>query len=89
MHKELRLRVSPKWMILALVAETMTACIPTRSRREAMDWSLVLVSQGIETRIEFNEEAGWQLAIPEHELERARDILQQYQAENRQWPWRQ
>jgi membrane associated rhomboid family serine protease len=76
-------------MILAIVAETMTACIPTRSRREAMDWSLVLVSQGIETKIDFDEETGWHLAIQEYELERARGILQQYQAENRQWPWRQ
>ena len=76
-------------MILAIVAETMTACIPTHSRREAMDWSLVLVSQGIETRIDFNEETGWQLTVPEHELEHARDILRQYEAENRRWPWRQ
>lgn len=78
-----------KWMILAVVAEMMTARIPTRSKREAMDWSLVLVSQGIETTIDFHEETGWELAIPEHELERARGILQQYQTENRQWPWRQ
>lgn len=76
-------------MILAVVAEMMTARIPTRSRREAMDWSLVLVSQGIETTIDFHEETGWELAIPEYELERARSVLQQYQAENRQWPWRQ
>src|SRR5215469_11552520 len=87
--QELRLRVSLKWMILAIVAETTTACIPTRSRREAMDWSLVLVSQGIETTIDFNEETGWHLAIPENEIQRARAALQQYQDENRQWPWRQ
>jgi membrane associated rhomboid family serine protease len=76
-------------MILAVVAEMITDRIPTRSKREAMDWSLVLVSQGIETTIEFHEETGWELAIPEHEFEHAHDVLQQYQAENRQWPWRQ
>lgn len=75
-------------MILTIVAEMMTARIPTRSRREAMDWSLVLVSQDIDTTIEFNEESGWALVIPEPELERARSILQQYRRENRRPPWR-
>jgi membrane associated rhomboid family serine protease len=76
-------------MILTVVAEMITSRIPTRSKREAMDWSLVLVSQGIETTIVFSDEAGWELAISEHEVQRARGVLQLYQAENRQWPWRQ
>ncbi len=76
-------------MILTIVAEMMTARISTRSRREAMDWGLVLASQGIEATIHFNEETGWELEVPENEFERARGVLRQYQAENRQWPWRQ
>jgi len=54
-----------------------------------MDWSLVLVSQGIDTAIDFTEESGWILTVPDHELIRARDTLRQYRSENRQWPWRQ
>lgn len=75
-------------MILAVVAEIMTARIPTRSRRQAMDWSLVLVSQGIETTIDSPEESGWGLTVPAPDHERALQILRQYQAENRHWPWR-
>ena len=41
----------------------MTARIPARSRRQAMDWSLVLISQGIETTIDFAEESGWGLIV--------------------------
>jgi hypothetical protein len=33
--------------------------IPARTRRQAMDWSLVLTSQGIEHTIEHQEETGW------------------------------
>ena len=67
----------------------MTARIPARSRRQAMDWSLVLISQGIETTIDFNEELGWGLIVSGEDHERALAILQQYRAENRHWPWRQ
>ena len=65
-------------MILATVAQMMTARIPTRSRREAMDWSLVLVSQGIETIIDSAEESGWGLLVPEQDYERALNVLHQY-----------
>jgi membrane associated rhomboid family serine protease len=53
-----------------------------------MDWSLVLVSQGIETTINFGDESGWELTVPEQEYQRAQDILRQYRLENRNWPWR-
>ena len=67
----------------------MTARIPARSRRQAMDWSLVLISQGIETTIEPPEESGWGLSVPAHDYDRALEVLKQYHAENRHWPWRQ
>ncbi|HEX4262770.1 MAG TPA: rhomboid family intramembrane serine protease [Verrucomicrobiae bacterium] len=67
----------------------MTTRIPTGSRRQAMDWSLVLVSQGIETVIDSDGESGWGLIVPEQEYGRALEVLRQYRAENRHWPWRQ
>lgn len=76
-------------MILTTVIEIMTARIPARSRRQAMDWSLVLISQDIEATIDFSEEPGWGLVVAEQDHERAIDILKQYHAENRHWPWRQ
>jgi hypothetical protein len=62
--------------------------IPARSRRQAMDWSLVLVSQGIETAIERND-AGWELLVPVAEYEQAIAAIHQYRQENRHWPWQQ
>jgi rhomboid protease GluP len=76
-------------MILNTVIEIMTTRIPARSRRQAMDWSLVLISQDVETTIDFTEESGWGLIISEEEHERALGVLKQYRAENRHWPWRQ
>jgi membrane associated rhomboid family serine protease len=66
----------------------MTARIPTRSKRQAMDWSLVLISQGIESAIELSEELGWGLSVSEEELERAKIAIERYNAENVRWPWR-
>jgi membrane associated rhomboid family serine protease len=76
-------------MILCTVIEIVTARIPARSRRQAMDWSLVLISQGIETTIDFAAELGWGLIMPTTDQERALSILKQYQAENRHWHLRQ
>jgi rhomboid protease GluP len=62
--------------------------IAARSRRQAMDWSLVLVSQGIETAIEQND-GGWELLVPMAEYEQAVAAIHQYRQENRHWPWQQ
>src|ERR1051326_7747346 len=64
--------------------EPAIARIPTCSRRQAMDWSLVLASQGIETTIEHTE-TGWELLVPVAEYEHALQTLRQYQHENRHW----
>jgi rhomboid protease GluP len=69
--------------------EPGSASIPTRSRRQAMDWSLVLLSQGIQSRIEFEEGNGWQLVVPEPDYEPAREAIRLYQLENKGWAWRQ
>ncbi|MGH7967948.1 MAG: rhomboid family intramembrane serine protease, partial [Limisphaerales bacterium] len=69
--------------------EAEMANIPARSRRQAMDWSLVLLSQGIEHTIQRAEESSvWELVLtPEHRDE-ALSAIRLYQEENRHWPWR-
>jgi membrane associated rhomboid family serine protease len=70
--------------------EPATARIPARSHRQAMDWSLVLVSQGIEALIENPAEgAGWGLVVGAQDYARALEAIRQYRLENREWPWRQ
>ena len=64
--------------------------IAARSRQQAMDWSLVLISQGIEAEIQPpTENAGWALLVAGEDYERSLAILQQYRLENQRWPWRQ
>ncbi len=64
------------------------ATIPARSERQAMDWSLVLVSQGIDTRIERPEQdAGWRLVVDLPDHQRALAAIRQYRLENRRRPW--
>ena len=70
--------------------ETARAHITARSEKEAMDWSLVLASQGIETFIERSPEDGvWRLHIPPAEFDRAQSSLRQYRLENRARAWQQ
>jgi rhomboid protease GluP len=61
--------------------------IPARSRRQAMDWSLVLASQDIAATI-HQTDSGWVLLVDKPDYERARAVLSQYQIENRGWQWR-
>ena len=69
--------------------EAATARISVRSRHQAMDWSLVLASQGIECSIVYSEDgAGWELLVAEQEHLAALDALRQYRLENRRRPWR-
>lgn len=64
------------------------ARIPARSRRLAMDWSLVLTSQGIPTIIENHPETGWALVVTSIDHGRALESIRQYRFENARWPWR-
>jgi len=69
--------------------EPATARIRARSRRQAMDWSLVLHSQGIEHIVERSAEDGrWELLMSPQDDENAQNAIRLYQAENRYWPWR-
>jgi rhomboid protease GluP len=68
----------------------LDALIRARNRRQAMDWSLVLASQGIEHVIEHDDDdaAGWTLAVSAADHEKALAQIHQYRLENRHWPWR-
>lgn len=66
--------------------EIGAATIPARSRVEAMDWSLVLISQGIESTIARAEEGrGWTLQVSPADYEKALEAIRLYRAENRGW----
>jgi membrane associated rhomboid family serine protease len=66
-----------------------TVRIPARSRHQAMDWSLVLASQGIDCVIERTEEsADWSLVVADSESQRAIASIRKYHTENRGWGWR-
>jgi membrane associated rhomboid family serine protease len=62
--------------------------IPARSRRQAMEWGLVLASQGMEAVVDRSDE-GWALLVEPREYDRALANLNLYQLENRGWQWRQ
>src|SRR5512135_1048794 len=69
--------------------EPAVARIPTCSRHQAMDWSLVLVSQGIDSTIEHSEDgAGWGLVLAAQDYEGALVAIRLYLLENRRQPWR-
>ena len=70
--------------------ETELGIIPARSRKQAMEWSLVLLSQEIESTIQPpTEEHGWQLLVKPADYPRATQALDLYRQENRSRRWRQ
>ncbi|MFN7138838.1 MAG: hypothetical protein ACK4UN_05830 [Limisphaerales bacterium] len=68
--------------------EPATKRITARSKRQVMDWSLVLASQGIQSEI-LNEEERWELAVTAADYDRALQSIKLYRAENRGWRWQQ
>ena len=66
---------------------TNLTVIQCRSQVQALDWSLVLVSQGIENVItRRDEDSAWLLEIAEADFARATESLALYERENRR-PW--
>ncbi|MCU0771319.1 MAG: rhomboid family intramembrane serine protease [Verrucomicrobia bacterium] len=64
--------------------------LPVTGKRQAMDWSLVLLSQGIESVVQHEPETGqWWLEVPSGQRTQATACLQRYERENRFWPFRQ
>lgn len=54
-----------------------------------MDWSLVLLSQGIEHSIQRSpENAKWELLVAPGDSQKALTAIHLYQIENPHWPWR-
>lgn len=63
--------------------------IPARSRRQAMDWSLALASQGIEVTIDHQPDGlGWVLIVDPAQAAAAQATLRLYRLENRDWALR-
>jgi len=55
-----------------------------RSRLEAMDWSLVLISQGIESVVDrCQQSSGWVIRVSPNDYARALQAIELYRAENR------
>jgi membrane associated rhomboid family serine protease len=63
--------------------------IPAFSRRQVMDWSLVLASQEIPAAILHSDEGGWLLEVAASDYPRALESIRLYRAENRRWSWQQ
>jgi len=63
--------------------------IRARSRRQVMDWALVLASQDIEATIARLEDGGWGLIVRPSDEAAATEALRQDQNENRGFRWRQ
>jgi membrane associated rhomboid family serine protease len=59
--------------------------IAVRNRQQAMEWSLVLVSQGLETGIDFGQERGWGVMVSTEAEAQALSILRLYRLENQGW----
>lgn len=81
-------------MVYTSCMQTMPAAIPARTERQAMDWSLVLISEGIDAVIERDPETFvWRLLVQAPDYPRAMDVIRKYRAENRpqlfqqQLPW--
>ena len=67
---------------MTLVAPTIIT-IPAFTEREAMDWSLVLTSQGIGVEIDREPEGSWVLRVDAGDEVRAREAIRLFQRENR------
>ena len=64
--------------------------IPAGSKRQAMDWSLVLASQSISaTILRLPQGGGWWLQLESSEIPRAEEVLRLYKAENTGGGWRE
>lgn len=68
--------------------EPSDVAIPARSRQQAMDWSLVLTSQGIAVLIDQSSDGGaWLLWVSGPDHDRAIEAIRLYERENRPNPW--
>ncbi|HYV29256.1 MAG TPA: hypothetical protein VFA77_17105, partial [Candidatus Eisenbacteria bacterium] len=67
---------------------TENAIIPVRSQRQAEDWSVVLLSQGIESMIQPGTDSGqWLLVVDPENYAPALRTLRAYITENKRPVW--
>jgi membrane associated rhomboid family serine protease len=62
--------------------DEMFNIIEAQTRRQALDWALVLASQNIDAVIERNAEGKYVLIVPKHDYLRAIEQINLYQTEN-------
>lgn len=69
--------------------DVAVAFLPSVSERQAMDWALVLASQGIEVAVD-GEPGGSRIgvSVPKMDEVRAREAVARYEKENRGWALR-
>jgi len=73
-----------------LIDQPKSSRLPAPSQRKAMDWSLVLASQGIPHLIAPPDESGkWSLQLAPDDVSRASAAIRQFEIENRPRPWQQ
>lgn len=69
--------------------DVAVAFIPAVSERQAMDWALVLASQGIEVVVDCEPGRGhFGVSVPSIDGARAREAVGRYEEENRGWALR-
>jgi rhomboid protease GluP len=68
-------------------SEQSADMIPVRNRRQAMDWSLVLASQGLEGSLIETPDGTFALVVPSEQAAAARAAIGTYREENRRWRW--
>ncbi|HKQ40627.1 MAG TPA: rhomboid family intramembrane serine protease [Verrucomicrobiae bacterium] len=70
------------------ICHVESGIISVHSERQAEDWSVVLLSQGIESTIQPNAETGqWQLLVDRENYSRALRTLRVYITENKRRVW--
>ncbi|HAV61695.1 MAG TPA: hypothetical protein DCY13_04935 [Verrucomicrobiales bacterium] len=76
-------------MLLRVDQQPPSRLIPVRDRQQARDWSLALISQGIESTIFHDEDDdSWALEVDSAHCGAALRVLKQYHVENRGWNMR-
>lgn len=62
--------------------QTAHAFLEARSQAQGLDWSLVLISQGIENAVTRREDGAWLIEVASGDLPRATESIRAYEREN-------
>jgi rhomboid protease GluP len=72
---------------VTVAEEEALAVIPARTERQAMDWSLVLASQGIDVALDRAPQGFWRLLVAPADQPRAEQVIRLFRSENRGFDW--